>query len=63
MAVTPEENAEQIGAVQTALTFVWLLVAGALVFFMHAGFSLVEAGLTRTKNTANILMKNALTIS
>ena len=63
MAVTPEENAEQILAVQTALTFVWLLVAGALVFFMHAGFSLVEAGLTRTKNTANILMKNALTIS
>jgi Amt family ammonium transporter len=62
MAVTPEENAEQIGAVQTALTFVWLLVAGALVFFMHAGFSLVEAGLTRTKNTANILMKNAMTI-
>lgn len=63
MAVTPEENAEQIGAVQTALTFIWLLVSGALVFFMHAGFSLVEAGLTRTKNTANILMKNALTIS
>lgn len=63
MAVTPEENAEQIVTVQTALTFVWLLVAGALVFFMHAGFSLVEAGLTRTKNTANILMKNALTIS
>jgi Amt family ammonium transporter len=63
MAVTPEENAEQIGAVQAALTFVWLLVAGALVFFMHAGFSLVEAGLTRTKNTANILMKNAMTIT
>ncbi|MDW7725920.1 MAG: ammonium transporter [Candidatus Methanoperedens sp.] len=63
MAVTTEENAEQIAAVQTALTFIWLLVAGALVFFMHAGFSLVEAGLTRTKNTANILMKNALTIS
>lgn len=63
MAATPEENAEMIGALQESLTFVWLLMAGALVFFMHAGFSLVEAGLTRTKNTANILMKNAMTIS
>lgn len=62
LAVTPEENAASIEGVQTALTFVWLLIASGLVFFMHAGFSLVEVGLTRSKNTANILMKNFLTV-
>ncbi|MCQ1534203.1 ammonium transporter [Methanosarcina sp. KYL-1] len=62
LAVTPEENAASIEGVQTALTFVWLLIASGLVFFMHAGFSLVETGLTRSKNTANILMKNFMTV-
>jgi Amt family ammonium transporter len=62
MGATVEENADAIASVQQSLTFVWLLLCGGLVFFMHAGFSLVEAGLTRTKNTANILMKNLLTI-
>lgn len=37
---------------------VWVLVAAFLVFFMQAGFALVEAGFTRSKNTTNILMKN-----
>lgn len=37
---------------------VWMLLAAMLVFFMQPGFALVEAGFTRTKNTANILMKN-----
>ena len=62
MAATVEENTVAIELTQTSLTFVWLLMAGALVFFMHAGFSLVEIGLCRTKNTANILMKNFMTI-
>jgi hypothetical protein len=35
-----------------------MLLAAALVFFMQPGFALVEAGFTRSKNTANILMKN-----
>lgn len=61
-AATADENAESIDNLATALTYVWLLIAGALVFLMHAGFSLVEIGLTRTKNTANILMKNFMTI-
>lgn len=61
-AATTDENAESIDALVTALTYVWLILAGALVFLMHAGFSLVEIGLTRTKNTANILMKNFMTI-
>lgn len=38
----------------------WVLVASALVFFMQAGFALVEAGFTRSKNTVNILMKNLI---
>ena len=37
---------------------VWMLLAAMLVFFMQPGFALVEAGFTRSKNTANILMKN-----
>ena len=42
----------------TALTFVWLIVAGALVFFMQAGFALLETGFTRAKNTVNVMTKN-----
>lgn len=42
---------------------VWMLLAAMLVFFMQPGFALVEAGFTRTKNTANILMKNVLDFS
>ncbi|GHU69085.1 ammonium transporter [Bacteroidia bacterium] len=41
-----------------SLDTVWMLLAAMLVFFMQPGFALVEAGFTRTKNTANILMKN-----
>lgn len=40
-----------------------MLLAAMLVFFMQPGFALVEAGFTRTKNTANILMKNLLDFS
>ena len=42
------------------LDTVWVLLASMLVFFMQPGFALVEAGFTRSKNTANILMKNFL---
>ncbi len=38
----------------------WVLLAGILVFFMQAGFALVESGLARQKNTINILMKNIM---
>ncbi len=43
-----------------SLDTVWMLLVAMLVFFMQPGFALVEAGFTRTKNTANILMKNLL---
>ncbi|MBT7100580.1 ammonium transporter, partial [Candidatus Poribacteria bacterium] len=38
--------------------YLWMMVAGFLVFFMQAGFAMVEAGFTRAKNAVNILMKN-----
>lgn len=42
---------------------VWMLVATALVFVMHLGFSALESGFVRTKNTVNILFKNAMIIA
>ena len=41
---------------------VWMMICTALVFFMHLGFSLLEIGLTRQKNTINILFKNIFII-
>jgi len=40
----------------------WILIATFLVFIMHAGFTLVETGFTRAKNSVNIIMKNFITI-
>jgi len=45
---------------QDILDNLWVFVAGILVLFMQAGFGLVEAGLTRGKNVANIMMKNLM---
>jgi Amt family ammonium transporter len=45
---------------QIALNTVWVLLAAFLVFFMQAGFGMVEAGFIRAKNTSNILTKNFL---
>ncbi len=42
------------------LNTVWVLVATALVFFMQAGFAMVETGFTRAKNASNIIMKNLM---
>ena len=53
----------QVGAavdLQATLDNVWILIAAALVLFMQAGFALVEAGLTRAKNVANVMMKNMM---
>ena len=41
---------------------VWMMICTALVFLMHLGFSLLEIGLTRQKNTINILFKNVFII-
>jgi Amt family ammonium transporter len=47
-------------AVQVVLDNIWVLIAAVLVIFMQAGFALVEAGLTRAKSVANIMMKNMM---
>ena len=50
-------------APQIVLDNLWVFIAGVLVFFMQAGFGLLEAGLTRAKNVANIMMKNLMDMS
>ena len=53
-------DTEAINEIVTGLNTVWMLLAAMLVFFMQPGFALVEAGFIRTKNTANVLMKNLI---
>ena len=43
---------------QLSLNAVWVVLGGILVFFMQAGFALIESGSVRSKNTVNVLMKN-----
>jgi Amt family ammonium transporter len=62
-APTVESNRTAIDMVQTNADYVWTLVAAALVFFMQAGFAMVESGFTRAKNAINIMMKNLMDFS
>ena len=59
-AVSAAEEGPTASDVQAVLDNVWILIAAVLVIFMQAGFALVEAGLTRGKNVANIFMKNLM---
>jgi len=52
-----------IDAVQSNINYVWMILAGALVFVMQAGFAMVELGFSRAKNSINIIMKNFLDFS
>src|SRR3546814_289157 len=55
------QEAEEVApASQVVLDNIFVFVCGILVFFMQAGFALVEAGLTRAKNVSNIMMKNLM---
>ena len=51
---------EIMNAISSEVYGVWFLIGAALVFWMQAGFAMVEAGFTRAKNTGNIIMKNLM---
>ncbi len=51
---------ELLQSIDTEVFGVWFLIGAALVFWMQAGFAMVEAGFTRAKNTGNIIMKNLM---
>ena len=51
-------TAKNIQEIRISLDSVWVIWGGILVFFMQAGFALVESGSVRSKNTVNVLMKN-----
>ncbi|TYP97044.1 ammonium transporter [Tenacibaculum adriaticum] len=57
-----QDVAKQIEGIKGDMGMLWMLLAGILVFFMQAGFTLVESGMTRSKNAVNIAMKNLLDI-
>ena len=50
------------GVTQNAFTVnnLWLMIAAAMVFIMHLGFAMIESGLTRAKNSVNVLFKNTM---
>ena len=52
---------EELTSLISDQTFgIWFLIGAALVFWMQAGFAMVEAGFTRAKNAGNIIMKNLM---
>ncbi len=55
-----EEIMNAVSGVSGELWGVWFLIGAALVFWMQAGFAMVETGFTRAKNAGNILMKNLM---
>lgn len=55
-----EELMQAVNSVHGELWGVWFLIGAALVFWMQAGFAMVETGFTRAKNTGNIIMKNLM---
>src|SRR6056297_1556934 len=63
-AVAQDQSTEEMLALYSqAFDMIWLILAAALVFFMQAGFAMVEIGLTRAKNAGNIIMKNLMDFS
>lgn len=63
MLLTSEIQTAALDAVNNVIfggQGVWFLIGAALVFFMQAGFAMVEAGFTRAKSTGNIIMKNLM---
>lgn len=62
-ALTLNTLAQSTAEMARSIDTIWVLITAALVFFMQAGFALVEAGFTRSKNIVNILYKNLIDFS
>ena len=60
---TAASNAEKAAELSVTADTIWVLVAAFLVFFMHAGFALLESGFCRKKNVVNILGKNMMIVA
>ena len=61
IAASGGDAAQEVGDdAQSNLDTLWILIAAVLVFFMQAGFAMVESGFTRAKNASNIIMKNIM---
>jgi Amt family ammonium transporter len=58
-----DDAAAALETLQNNINIVWTAIAAFLVFFMQAGFAMVESGFTRAKNTVNIMMKNLMDFS
>ena len=58
--MTQEIITQISSTVGTEVFGIWFLIGAAFVFFMQAGFAMVETGFTRAKNAGNIIMKNLM---
>ena len=63
LMISYQAFASEIEILQSNINTVWTCIAAFMVFFMQAGFALVEMGLTRSKNAINIIMKNLMDFS
>ena len=60
--ISASEPLNKISIEMFTINNLWLLISTILVFIMHLGFATLESGLTRSKNTVNILFKNIVII-
>jgi len=58
LVTTAPAHASSEPEISISLTVVWLAICAAMVFFMQAGFALLESGMSRSKNSINVIMKN-----
>lgn len=58
----PDISFAESSELKQSVDTIWLVTAGALVFFMQAGFALLESGMSRSKNAVNVVMKNYIDV-